>query len=70
MNGLPRSPQEGGFGGSPFPTFPGQQRRTDRDEEQMIAGQMNNMDISGRRPRPPPNNQGPQRGPLALLLET
>ncbi|TPX10748.1 uncharacterized protein E0L32_008317 [Thyridium curvatum] len=58
----PMSPQETGFGGSPFPTFPGQSRKTDLDQEGQILDQMSGLDISGRGPRQ--NGPPPQRGPM------
>jgi TPR repeat protein len=57
------SPQEVGFD-SPFPTFPGQHRKTDRQEEQQILDQIGGLDISGR--GMPPNRAGsdPQQRPM------
>ena len=59
----PISPGEPGFGGSAFPAFPGQSRKTDADQEQMIQNQMSGLDISSRRPVPPSSN-GSGRGPM------
>ncbi|KAH8885711.1 HCP-like protein [Thozetella sp. PMI_491] len=59
MNG-PISPGEPGFGGSPFPAFPGHQRKTDLEEETQIVSRMEGMDINqGPGPRGPP-----ARGPM------
>ncbi|KAI1097732.1 HCP-like protein [Jackrogersella minutella] len=59
------SPNEQDFG-SPFPVFPGHNRRTDMDDENDIANRMGGMDINGGRPGVPPKNgpgPGPGRGP-------
>ncbi|KAI0838164.1 HCP-like protein [Hypoxylon sp. FL0890] len=57
------SPNEQDFG-SPFPVFPGHNRRTDLDEETDIMNRMGGMDINGGRPgMPPKNSSGPARGP-------
>ncbi|KAJ9155670.1 Chitin synthase regulatory factor 3 [Pleurostoma richardsiae] len=62
-----RSPVESGFGGGPFPAFPGHNRKTDLDEEHQVLDQMGAMDISGTRQAPPSirsqGSQGSQRGP-------
>ncbi|KAI2610468.1 hypothetical protein GGR54DRAFT_377552 [Hypoxylon sp. NC1633] len=57
------SPNEQDFG-SPFPVFPGHNRRSDLDEESDILNRMGGVDLNGGRPvMPPKNNSGPARGP-------
>ncbi|KAH6648779.1 hypothetical protein BKA67DRAFT_521991 [Truncatella angustata] len=61
------SPQEQGFG-NPFPSFPGQNRRSDLDEEQRILDGMESMSMDGGGRRPPPRRPtngsvGSQQGP-------
>ncbi|KAI1328634.1 hypothetical protein F5Y16DRAFT_145661 [Xylariaceae sp. FL0255] len=53
------SPQERDFGGSAFPSFPGQNRQTDLDHENQILERMGGMNLNGR----PPPNRGPGPGP-------
>ncbi len=68
MNG-PASPGEPGFGGSPFPAFPGRQRKTDLDQENDIVSQMAGMDMNqGPGPRGPPG-RGPHGTTSGTLLE-
>lgn len=55
-----KSPGEPGFGDSPFPTFPGQNRKTNLDEEQQILSQMGGLDIDGKKPKA---RAPPTRGP-------
>ncbi|KAI1841389.1 hypothetical protein JX265_007464 [Neoarthrinium moseri] len=64
------SPNEQDFG-SPFPVFPGQQRRSDFDEESRILDGMENLDMNGGGRRPAPRrptmqsqtSDSPHRGP-------
>lgn len=55
-----RSPGEPGFGDSPFPTFPGQRKKTNLDEEQTILTKMGGLEID---PRKPKGRAPPIRGP-------
>ncbi|ROW10474.1 hypothetical protein VMCG_01867 [Cytospora schulzeri] len=57
----PKSPGQPGFGDSPFPTFPGQQRKTNLDEEQQIISKMGALNIDSQRKGP--KNRAPTRGP-------
>ncbi|KAI1392586.1 uncharacterized protein F4822DRAFT_425788 [Hypoxylon trugodes] len=61
------SPNEQDFG-SPFPVFPGHNRRSDLDEENDILNRMGGMDLNGgggggRPGMPPKNGSAPPRGP-------
>ncbi|PSR85737.1 hypothetical protein BD289DRAFT_453134 [Coniella lustricola] len=53
-----KSPGESGFGDSPFPTFPGKQRKTNLDQEQQIISQMSGLDIDVKKPK----GRAPARG--------
>ncbi|CAN8100672.1 unnamed protein product [Discula destructiva] len=72
-----KSPGEPGFGDSPFPAFPGRQRKTNLDEEQNILVRMGSLDIDARKQKVRAPTRGPslddyspmpsmdsQRGPL------
>lgn len=54
-----KSPGEPGFGDSPFPTFPGKQRKTNLDEEHNILVRMGSLDIDNRKPK----GRAPTRAP-------
>ncbi|KAI5922327.1 hypothetical protein F4810DRAFT_293359 [Camillea tinctor] len=56
------SPNEQDFG-SPFPVFPGHNRRSDLDEENQILDQMAGLDMNGRPGLPPGGGPGPRRRP-------
>ncbi|KAI1655863.1 hypothetical protein F4813DRAFT_147181 [Daldinia decipiens] len=60
------SPSEQDFG-SPFPVFPGHNRRTDLDEENDVLNRMGGMDLNGGRPgMSPKSTSGPARGPGSM----
>lgn len=56
-----KSPGEPGFGDSPFPTFPGKQRKTNLDEEHNILVRMGSLDIDSRKTK----GRVPTRAPSA-----
>lgn len=55
-----KSPGEPGFGDSPFPTFPGQHRKTNLDKEQQILSDMGALDIDNKKKGP--KGRAPTRG--------
>ncbi|KUI62137.1 Chitin synthase regulatory factor 3 [Cytospora mali] len=55
-----KSPGQPGFGDSPFPTFPGQHRKTNLDQEQQIISQMGAINIDSQRKGP--KGRAPTRG--------
>ncbi|KAF9871908.1 hypothetical protein CkaCkLH20_10540 [Colletotrichum karsti] len=74
QDGGPISPPgAAGFGGGAFPSFPGQGRKTDLDEENAILNKMAGIDLgaqgppprqpNGRGPPPPRGYPDPRRGP-------
>ncbi|KAI0401551.1 hypothetical protein F4802DRAFT_420604 [Xylaria palmicola] len=58
------SPEEQDFG-SPFPVFPGHNRRTDLDQENQILDRMATMDMNGR----PPPSRGPGPDPRQRSMD-
>lgn len=56
-----KSPGDPGFGDSPFPTFPGQDRKTNLDQEQQILSQMGALDIDNKK-KVPKGRAPPMRG--------